>query len=139
MPIVNPTATSVPEEPKASESRPMSRLEIGLIVGVSVLFVTLIFFIFLVQALDHRRRKKVLRRMAEDARNRTPEEEMLYRRLAWLQVERIIQSLRCVWVDKDNNPTDPPPEVVEFHRRKGRISYQKPHMPQSEPQSKEAN
>lgn len=51
----------------------------------------------------------------------------------------IIQSLRCVWVDKDNNPTDPPPEVVEFHRRKGRISYQKPHMPQSEPQSKEAD
>ncbi|KAF5684061.1 hypothetical protein FCIRC_4117 [Fusarium circinatum] len=134
-----PTATSVREEPKAPESRPMSRLEIGLIVGVSVLFTTLIFVIFLVRALDHRRRKKVLRRMAEDARNRTPEEEMLRRRLAWLQVERIIQSLRCVWVDKDNNATDPPPEVVEFHRRKGRSPYQMPHMAQSEPQSKEAN
>ncbi|KAF4503217.1 hypothetical protein FAGAP_544 [Fusarium agapanthi] len=134
-----PTATSVREEPKAPESRPMSRLEIGLIVGVSVLFTTLIFVIFLVRALDHRRRKKVLRRMAEDARNRTPEEEMLRRRLAWLQVERIMQSLRCVWVDEDNNPTDPPPEVVEFHRRKGRSPYQMPHMAQSEPQSKEAN
>ncbi|RKL34243.1 hypothetical protein BFJ72_g9428 [Fusarium proliferatum] len=83
-----PTATSAPEEPKASESRPMSRLEIGLIVGVSAFFITLIFFIFLIRALDQRRRKKVLRRMAEDARNRTPEEEMLRRRLAWLQVER---------------------------------------------------
>ncbi|KAG5745920.1 hypothetical protein H9Q69_011345 [Fusarium xylarioides] len=131
-----PTATSSGEEPKAPESRPMSRLEIGLIVGVSALFITLIFLIFLIRALDQRRRKKVLRRMAEDARNRTPEEEMLRRRLAWLQVERIMQSLRCVWVDKDNNPTDPPPEVVEFHRRKGRSPHQ---MPQSEPQSKEAN
>ncbi|KAF5543577.1 hypothetical protein FNAPI_9640 [Fusarium napiforme] len=138
-----PTATPAPEEPKAPESRPMSRLEIGLIVGVSALFITLIFFIFLIRALDQRRRKKVLRRMAEDARNCTPEEEMLRRRLAWLQVERIMQSLRCVWVDKDNNPTDPPPEVVEFHRRKGRSPYQMPHMPQlelePEPQSKEAN
>ncbi|CVK90712.1 uncharacterized protein FMAN_08980 [Fusarium mangiferae] len=134
-----PTATSAPEEPKAPESRPMSRLEIGLIVGVSALFITLIFFIFLIRALDQRRRKKLLRRMAEDARNRTPEEEMLRRRLAWLQVERIMQSLRCVWVDKDNNATDSPPEAVEFHRRKGRIPCQKPHMPQSEPLSKEAN
>jgi TRAP-type C4-dicarboxylate transport system permease small subunit len=88
MPVVNPTATSLPEEPQTSESRPMSRLEIGLIVGVTVVFVTLIFFIFLVRALDHRRRKRLLRRMAEDARNRTPEEEILCRRLAWLQVER---------------------------------------------------
>ncbi|KAF5638668.1 hypothetical protein F52700_4284 [Fusarium sp. NRRL 52700] len=134
-----PTATPAPEEPKAPESQPMSRLEIGLIVGVSVLFVALIFFIFLVRALDHRRRKRMLRRMAEDARNRTPEEDMLRRRLAWLQVKRIMQSLRCVWVDKDNNPTDPPPEVVEFHRRKGRSPYQMPQMPQPEPQSKEAN
>ncbi|KAF4414663.1 hypothetical protein FACUT_14084 [Fusarium acutatum] len=123
-----PTATSAPEEPKAAESRPMSRLEIGLIVGVSALFITLIFFIFFIRALDQRRRKKVLRRMAEDTRNRTPEE-----------ASSIMQSLRCVWVDKDNSPTDPPPEVVEFHRRKGRSPYQMPHLPQSEPQSKEAN
>ncbi|KAF4332519.1 hypothetical protein FBEOM_13682 [Fusarium beomiforme] len=116
MSAAHPTASSQPEEPQTPGPRPMSRLEISIIVGAVVLFVTLISFIFLLRILDQRHRKKQLMRMAEEARNRTPEEELLQLWLAWLTVERIKRSLQVVWVDKDNNPTDPPPEVAEFQR-----------------------
>ncbi|KAF9776128.1 hypothetical protein IL306_005740 [Fusarium sp. DS 682] len=114
MSVANPTTSSQPEESQNPGSRPISRLEIGLIVGTIVLFVALISFIFIIRILDQRHRKKHRMRMAEEARNRTPEEETLRRWLAWMTVERIKRSLQFVWVDKDNNPTDPPPDQLCF-------------------------
>ncbi|KAF5680312.1 hypothetical protein FHETE_437 [Fusarium heterosporum] len=65
MPVENPMASSQPETQTPS-SRPMSSLEIGIMVGSIVFFVTMILLMFIVRGLDQRRRVKGLLRHAED-------------------------------------------------------------------------
>ncbi|KAF4452234.1 hypothetical protein F53441_4894 [Fusarium austroafricanum] len=139
MPVANPTTSSQPEESETPGSRPMSRLEIGLMVGSIVFFVTLIFSIFLVRALDKRHRLKSRMRRAEEARNtpRSPGEEQLRHWLAWLRIERIKRNFQFQWVDEDNNPIAPPfHETVQRSKDSG-ISMTAVENPN--PQSRDGN
>ncbi|KAJ4254298.1 hypothetical protein NW762_009889 [Fusarium torreyae] len=65
MAVENPNTSSQPE-PETPGSRPMSRLEIGLMVGSILFFAILISSIFLVRGLEQRRRVKGLLRRVEE-------------------------------------------------------------------------
>ncbi|KAF4986526.1 hypothetical protein FGRMN_10801 [Fusarium graminum] len=65
MPVENPMTSSQPVT-QTPGFRPMSSLEIGIMVGSIVFFAIMILSIFIVRGLDQRRRVKGLLRHAED-------------------------------------------------------------------------
>ncbi|KAM0556851.1 hypothetical protein ACHAPJ_005523 [Fusarium lateritium] len=117
MAVENPNTSSQPE-PETPGSRPMSRLEIGLMVGSILFFAILISAIFLARGLEQRRRVKGLLRQVEEGnteskdQHQTSQENIIMeqgqqvsvetRRMSWRKLgARFLSSMRGKKTDKE--------------------------------------